>query len=99
MVVFDSTDDASPANSSRRRVRRPLSLEQKELCRQRSRTYYMEHKDKVLAKSKARYEFNRDEERARRRAIYALKKAVKKRATEPSSELRTHAHSIQFLLN
>ncbi|EQC27276.1 hypothetical protein SDRG_14897 [Saprolegnia diclina VS20] len=89
----------SETTNRRRRHRRPLSLEQKELCRQRSRVYYMEHKDRVLAKSKARYEFNRDEERARRREIYALKKGAKKKQPSATVVETPVKSSIQFLLN
>ncbi|OQS04826.1 hypothetical protein THRCLA_20784 [Thraustotheca clavata] len=106
MVVFTSVNASTeaPPTNRRRRNRRPLSLEQKELCRQRSRVYYMEHKDKVLAKSKARYEFNRDEERARRREIYALKKALKKQKqkaeTAPTNDAPSpNVLSIAYILN
>ncbi|KDO21656.1 hypothetical protein SPRG_12898 [Saprolegnia parasitica CBS 223.65] len=97
---------AMPSAVARRRPRSPLTPEQQEQSRQRSRLYYLKHKDKVIAKAKARYDDNRDDERARRRDVYAIKKARQSLpstdascAAEVGREPKNNALSIQFLLN
>ncbi|OQR91904.1 hypothetical protein ACHHYP_04247 [Achlya hypogyna] len=84
----------SEVKAPKRRRRRPLTLEQQELSRQRSRIYYLRHKEKVIAKAKARYDINRDDERARRREVYASKKALK--SVKPPE---TRANQMPTLLN
>ncbi|EQC27275.1 hypothetical protein SDRG_14896 [Saprolegnia diclina VS20] len=90
-----------PSDVARRR-RSPLTPEQQEQSRQRSRLYYLKHKEKVIAKAKARYDDNRDDERARRREVYAIKKARQSSPESCAAEVirePSNALSIQFLLN